>query len=90
MWFTLVNQKKKADISSVQDYLCRSCSSAVTDSDKAILCDLCQTWVHVSCDPSISEAELVKFNSDEPYVPCVRARLKVIVSSARVISRQIV
>jgi len=26
-------------------------------SDRAILCDMCETWYHVSCDPLISDAQ---------------------------------
>ena len=29
---------------------CKLCPKNVTDNDNAILCDLCQTWVHIKCN----------------------------------------
>lgn len=39
------------------DVTCPYCSETVSDSDRAMCCDLCNCWVHVSCDPAISVAE---------------------------------
>ena len=35
--------------------LCSVCSEAVLDDHKAVCCDLCDSWVHVTCDPSLSD-----------------------------------
>ena len=37
--------------------LCSFCGGFVTDSDRAMCCDSCDRWVHVSCDPGIGVAE---------------------------------
>ena len=29
---------------------CKLCPKNVTDNNNAILCDLCQTWVHIKCN----------------------------------------
>ena len=29
---------------------CKLCPKNVTDNDNAILCNLCQTWVHIKCN----------------------------------------
>ena len=36
---------------------CLYCSKLVLDSEKAKCCDLCNCWVHLSCDPTISTAK---------------------------------
>ena len=29
---------------------CKLCPKNVSDNDNVILCDLCQTWVHIKCN----------------------------------------
>ena len=36
-------------------YPCSVCGDPVLDSDKAVLCDSCNLWTHVACDPSLSD-----------------------------------
>ena len=36
-------------------YPCSVCGEPVLDNDKAVLCDLCNLWTHVACDPSLSD-----------------------------------
>ena len=31
-------------------FRCKLCPKNVTDNDNAILCDLCQTWIHIKCN----------------------------------------
>ena len=38
---------------------CGVCGLNVSNADKAICCDMCEKWVHVTCDPYISESEYV-------------------------------
>ena len=38
----------------VAAYLCGICICEVKDSDAAICCDCCDTWIHVSCDPKVT------------------------------------
>ena len=50
--------------------VCPCCSKPVLDSDRAMCCDLCNLWIHVSCDPAISVAEydaLVSCPSEMPW-----------------------
>ena len=50
--------------------LCSICSEAVLDDHKAVCCDLCESWVHVSCDPSLSGdlyADMVREPSTDPW-----------------------
>ena len=50
--------------------LCSVCSEAVLDDHKAVCCDLCDSWVHVSCDPSLSDdlyANMVQEPSTDPW-----------------------
>ena len=35
--------------------LCGLCEMIVGDEDKAVLCDSCDKWAHVSCDPALSD-----------------------------------
>ena len=35
---------------------CSICGVEVLDVDKAVYCDKCDKWVHVSCDPSLSDS----------------------------------
>ena len=37
--------------------LCGVCESSVSDEDKAVCCDGCDKWIHVSCDSTICEQE---------------------------------
>ena len=36
---------------------CGLCSGAVSDQDRAICCDSCGKWIHVSCDQYFTEEE---------------------------------
>ena len=38
----------------VAAYQCGICICEVKDSDAAICCDCCDTWIHVSCDPKVT------------------------------------
>lgn len=29
---------------------CKVCEKTVSDSDKAVMCDLCDTWRHIECE----------------------------------------
>ena len=31
----------------IKEFLCKLCPKNVSDNDNAILCDLCQVWVHI-------------------------------------------
>ena len=49
---------------------CSVCSEAVLNNHKAVCCDLCDTWVHVTCDPSLSDdlySRLIQEPSNEPW-----------------------
>ena len=35
---------------TVTKFPCKLCPKNVSDNDNAILCDLCQTWVHIKCN----------------------------------------
>ena len=51
--------------------LCGFCKAAVIDTDPAVCCDMCDTWVHVSCDPKILLSDyqiLVTDFSDDLWV----------------------
>ena len=51
--------------------LCGFYKAAMIDTDPAVCCDMCDTWVHVSCDSKISLAEyqtLVTDPSDDPWI----------------------
>ena len=41
-------------------YPCTICGVNVLEDDKAICCDSCNCWVHVSCDPNVSDADYDK------------------------------
>lgn len=50
--------------------LCSVCSEAVLDDHKAVCCDLCDSWVHVTCDPSLSDnlySRMIQEASNEPW-----------------------
>ena len=34
---------------SLSEYSCKICSSEVKDPDPAVLCDLCEKWIHTDC-----------------------------------------
>ena len=50
-------------------YSCGVCSVNVEDCDRAILCDMCETWYHVSCDPLISDSQYDAFVQSPNDVP---------------------
>ena len=53
------------------DYaLCSICGDTVLDDHKAVCCDLCESWVHVSCDSSLSDEiydDMIKEPSTDPW-----------------------
>ena len=42
------SKKREPDI-TITKFLCKLCPKNVSDNDSAILCDLCQTWIHIKC-----------------------------------------
>jgi len=58
--------------------LCSICNEAVLDDHKAVCCDLCDSWVHVSCDPSLSDdlyANMVQEPSTDPWFCTICSKL---------------
>ena len=50
--------------------LCSVCSEAVLYGHKAVCCDLCDSWVHVTCDPSLSDnlySRMIQEPSNNPW-----------------------
>ncbi len=63
-------KKLLADVSMC---FCGSCGVEVLHSDRAICCDMCCQWFHVSCDASITDSEynnLVLSPSDDTTWYC--------------------
>ena len=59
--------ESQPDVSNLE--LCSICSEAVLDDHTAVCCDLCDSWVHVSCDPSSCDdlyANMVQESSTDP------------------------
>ena len=50
-------------------YPCGVCSVNVEDCDRAILCEMCETWYHVSCDPLVSDGQYDAFVQSPSDVP---------------------
>ena len=47
------SRKKGSDTkytTPVTKFPCKLCPKTVSDNDNVILCDLCQTWVHIKCN----------------------------------------
>jgi len=42
--------------SAPAEFLCGKCEYTVSDQDKALCCDDCDKWMHVSCENNILEA----------------------------------
>ena len=42
--------KKRGPDTTITGFSCKLCPKNVSDNDNAILCDLCQTWVHIKCN----------------------------------------
>ena len=42
--------KKREPHTTISKFPCKLCPKNVSDNDNAILCDLCQTWVHIKCN----------------------------------------
>lgn len=64
------------DISGLE--LCSICSEAVLDDHKTICCNLYDSWVHVSCDPSLSDdlyANMIQEPSTNPWFYTMRSQL---------------
>ena len=55
------------------DYPCGICSNQVTDNDEAVCCDLCNRWIHISCDHSLTSADykmMLDNPSNDPWFCC--------------------
>ena len=44
------SKNREPDNTTITTFPCKLCPKNVRDNDNAILCDLCQTWVHIKCD----------------------------------------
>ena len=44
------NSWKKGSDTTITKVPCKLCPKNVSDNNNAILCDLCQTWVHIKCN----------------------------------------
>ena len=44
------SKKRGPDTTIKKFFLCKLCPKNVSNNDNAILCDLCQTWVHIKCN----------------------------------------
>ena len=44
------SSKKQEPDTTITKFPCKFCPKNVIDNDNAILCDLCQTWVHIKCN----------------------------------------
>ena len=48
---TKINSKNNSSSNKGEPiFHCNLCPKNVTDNDNAVLCDLCQTWVHIKCN----------------------------------------
>ena len=59
-------------------YLCLKCMVAVADEDRAITCDLCEGWQHISCDNIVSEKlydEILNGRADLEWL-CKKCRMR--------------
>ena len=43
------SKKREPDI-TIPKFPCKLCPKNVSNNDNAILCDLCQAWVHIKCN----------------------------------------
>ena len=54
-------------MSSAIKFPCKICENNVTNSDQAIQCDLCDSWVHIKCnDLNYIDYKLLQ-NSNDPW-----------------------
>ena len=44
------SRKKRKPDTTITQFPCKLCPKNRSDNDNAILCDLCQTWVHIECN----------------------------------------
>ena len=44
------SSKKREPDTTIAKFPCKLCPKNVSDNDNAILCGLCQTWVHIKCN----------------------------------------
>ena len=52
---------------TITRFLCKLCPQNVSDNDNVILCDLCQTWVHIKCNhPNYIDYKYLQ-GSNEPW-----------------------
>ena len=45
---------------SLSEYSCKICSSEVKDTDPAVLCDLCEEWIHTDASIGGTQYENLK------------------------------
>ena len=54
-------------MSSAITFSCKNCKNNVTNSSKAIQCDLCDSWVHIKCnDLDYIDYQFLQ-NSNDPW-----------------------
>ena len=54
-------------MSSAITFSCKNCKNNVTNSSKAIQCDLCDSWVHIKCnDLNYIDYKFLQ-NSNDPW-----------------------
>ena len=44
------SKKREPDTTTITKFPSKLCPKNVIDNDNSILCDLCQTWVHIKCN----------------------------------------
>ena len=44
------SKKRQGPDTTITKRPCKLCPKNVSDNNKAILCDLCQTWIHIKCN----------------------------------------
>ena len=45
-----MNSKKNSSNKGKPIFVCQLCPKNATCNDNAVICDLCQTWVHIKCN----------------------------------------
>ena len=63
------SRSKKGELTA---FSCKLCSKNVSDYDHAILCEVCQTWVHMKCNHLNCIDDKYLQGCDEPWycLPC--------------------
>ena len=61
-----MNSKNNSSISKEEPiFPCKLCPKNVIDNDNKILCDLCQTWVHIKCSDPENVFQSKYYDKDE-------------------------